>query len=202
MTYGDFAMTRRQLSLLLGAVLLPITAIAHPNHDATFGFTSGIAHPLTGIDHILAMVAVGLWAAQLGGRMLWAVPASFVALLVGGAMLGHFGMTLPYVEGGIAVSVVVLGGMIAMAMRLPAIACAALVGAFAIFHGYAHGAEAPDQGALVTYIAGFAISTALLHTIGIGISLWAARRLPPQALRISGAAIALSGGMLMGFAGL
>jgi urease accessory protein len=128
-------------------------------------------HPLTGLDHILAMVAVGLFAAQLGGRALWAVPASFVTVMAAAGFAGMNGITLPLTETGIALSVIALGGVIALRVAMPLAAAMAMVGFFAIFHGYAHGIETPDNASGFLYGAGFVAATALLHGVGIGIGL-------------------------------
>src|SRR5579883_978366 len=141
-------------SLLALLALVPVLASAHPGHG-THGFASGFSHPLLGLDHILAMVAVGLWAAQLGGRSLWAVPATFVGVMSVGGMLGLLGVPLPMVEAGILASVLILGLFIATAVRLPLAASMLLVGAFALFHGHAHGTEIPATASGLTYGLGF-----------------------------------------------
>lgn len=171
--------TGRRL-LALGAVLAVVPwAGAHPGHDGhdlTWDFSTGAAHPLSGVDHLLAMIAVGLWAAQLGGRARWLVPLAFVGVMSLGAAFGHAGLTLPGSEQGIAASVLVLGLLIAAAVRLPAAAGMALVGVFALFHGLAHGAAMPAASGGLTYGAGFIAATALLHLVGIGAGQLAARR--------------------------
>ncbi|MBZ8134028.1 HupE/UreJ family protein [Afifella sp. IM 167] len=145
-------------------------AFAHLNPGEHGSFAAGFSHPMFGLDHILAMVAVGLWAAMLGGRAVWAVPSAFVGTMVIGFALALSGIALPFVEPVILASVVVLGLVVAMAVRLPAAAGAVLVGLFALFHGHAHGGEIGSATAM-SYLAGFALATAALHGVGIGTGL-------------------------------
>jgi urease accessory protein len=184
-------------------VLLPGAALAHPGHDAG-GFAHGVMHPLGGLDHVLAMVAVGLYAALLGGRALWLVPATFVGVMAIGGALGAAGYPLPYTEIGIALSVIALGLAVALRASLPTLAAMALVGLFAIFHGHAHGAEMPADAAAVSYATGFMLATALLHGAGIAIGL-AAGRLAERGgwhvAQVAGGAIALAGVALLAGAG-
>lgn len=182
-------------SLAALSVLIATPALAHVGPGTPSAFSAGLAHPIAGADHILAMMAVGLWAAAIGGRAVLAVPTAFIAAMVGGAALAMAGVGLPAVEPMILASVVVLGLLVAAAMRPAASAAAALVGAFAVFHGYAHGAEMGGAGAL-GFGAGFALSTALLHGAGIGLGLYAARS-TDKVSRIAGAATALAGLGLM-----
>ena len=156
-------------------------------------FMGGFSHPLSGLDHILAMVAVGLWAAQLGGRALYLVPAAFVSVMTLGGALGMAGVPLPMVETGILVSMLVLGLLIAAAIRLPAMAGMAVVGLFALFHGYAHGTELPAAASGLTYAMGFIVATICLHAVGIGLGLLAQKKLPAPAIRWAGAAIVAAG---------
>jgi urease accessory protein len=176
-------------------VLAPALAQAHPGHDGT-GFAHGFAHPLSGLDHILAMLAVGLWAAQLGGRAFWVVPATFLSVMTLGGALGMAHVGLPFVEQGILLSVLVLGVLIAAAVRLPLVASAAIVGLFALCHGFAHGAEMPETAAGFTYGAGFALATALLHGSGMLAGLMTRKIAEAQWMRVAGAAIAVGGVML------
>lgn len=183
--------------VLLGATA---PALAHPGHSDVHGFIQGFVHPVGGFDHVLAMVAVGLLAAHLGGRALWAAPAAFVALMAVGGALGMNGMGLPYVETGVALSVVVFGLMLATGLALPAGLAAGLVGFFAIFHGQAHGAELPAGASGLAYAAGFVIATAALHVVGIAIGLGAGRLASTKAVRFGGAAMAAAGvGLLAGW---
>jgi len=161
-------------------------------HDALHGFV----HPLTGIDHILAMVSVGLLAANLGGRAIWAVPASFVLMMVMGGIIGMNGITLPLTEWGISMSVLVLGAVIAMIVRLPVSLAMALAGTFAIFHGYAHGAEMPENASGLLFASGFVVATALLHGLGLLLGLGIARlsnTVSKMSMKVGGGAIALVG---------
>ena len=191
------SVTRSAAAAIL--VLLPGAALAHPGHDAG-GFAHGVMHPLGGLDHVLAMVAVGLYAALLGGRALWLVPATFVGVMAIGGALGAAGYPLPYTEIGIALSVIVLGLAVALRASLPTLAAMALVGLFAIFHGHAHGAEMPADAAAVSYATGFMLATALLHGAGIAIGLAAGRLAERGGWRIAqvaGGAIALAGVALL-----
>jgi len=181
-----------------GIALLALTgtALAHPGHGDATGFTHGFMHPLGGLDHVLAMVAVGLFAAHLGGRALWLVPAAFVAVMAAGGALGIAGIAVPFVETGIALSVVVLGLAVALRVSVPLLAAMALVGLFAIFHGYAHGAEMPVDASGAGYAAGFLAATALLHGIGIAIGLTVGKLgdlAGRRAVQIAGGAMALAG---------
>ncbi len=189
-------------TILAAALLLPQAALAHTGAGAHgHGFTSGFLHPLGGLDHLLAMIAVGLFAAHLGGRALWLVPLAFVALMALGGAAGFAGVALPFVELAIALSVVVFGLLVAFRTRLPLAAAMTLVGIFAIFHGHAHGAELPAGQSALTYAAGFLIATALLHAAGIAIGLGFARLaasgLGPRIVQAGGGAMALTGLMLL-----
>lgn len=183
-----------KLAGALGVVaFVPMLAQAHPGHGPANSFASGFGHPLQGLDHLLAMIAVGLWAAQLGGRSIWAVPATFVGVMSIGGMLGMMGMPLPMVEAGILTSVLVLGILIAAAARLPLAVSMAVVGLFALFHGHAHGTEIPMAASGLVYGIGFVLATAALHGCGIALGLLAQKRLAAPALRYAGAAIAVTG---------
>jgi urease accessory protein len=179
---------------LLTVFLLPTLAQAHPGIPGhTHGFANGLAHPVTGLDHICAMVAVGLWAAQRGGRALWLVPSVFVLVMALGGALGIAAVPIPFVEPGIAASVLVLGVLIAAAVRLPLPASALLVGAFAIFHGYAHGAAMPGSASGLACGLGFVAATVSLHLLGIGLGLLAQRFASARLVRYAGGAIAACG---------
>jgi len=181
-------------AVAVGAIALtPQVALAHTGAEHALSFAAGFRHPWSGIDHMLAMVAVGLWAGLNGGRALWAWPAAFVGVMVLGGALGMTGMALPLVEPGILASVVVLGLLVLAAARLPVIAGAALVAAFAVLHGHAHGAELTGAAAAVTYAAGFAIATTLLHVLGLGIAWLAGSRRGRFAVRGAGALVAAGG---------
>jgi len=171
-------------------------ALAHTGAGPASGLAAGFSHPIMGLDHVLAMVAVGLLAAQLGGRARWAVPAAFVAAMVVASVAAVNGVALPLVEFGIAGSVIVLGAAIAFGRRLPVAGAMALVGVFALFHGHAHGTEMPATVAGLTYGLGFVAATAGLHVAGLGlatVSIRASARLAPLVLRIGGALVAAAG---------
>jgi urease accessory protein len=171
-------------------------AAAHTFGAQGAGFAQGFAHPFGGIDHLLAMVAVGLWAAQRGGRALWAVPAAFVAMMALGGIAGTLGLTLPLVELGIAVSLVVLGLAVTLSIRLPVAASALLVGLFALFHGHAHGSELPETASALAYGIGFVAATASLHGIGIATGVLLKRDAGRLLVRLGGAGIAATGLLL------
>jgi urease accessory protein len=185
-------------ALLITAALLvtSTTAQAHIGVGDATGFIHGFGHPLSGIDHILAMAAVGLFAAHLGGRALWLVPLSFVSMMIAGGAFGLADVHLPFVEVGIGLSVVVLGVAVATGFHTPTAAAMALVGFFAIFHGHAHGAEMPESASGFEYGGGFVLATAILHACGIGIGLLVGR-LPgaygTRVLQVTGSAMALIG---------
>src|SRR5215475_10754520 len=155
--------------------LAPTAAFAHPGHQGT-SLINGFLHPLSGFDHIIAMVAVGILAARLGGRALCLVPVSFVTAMAVAGLAGSAGLGLPYVETGIAVSVVVLGAVVAFGVAMPVAFAMGLVAFFAIFHGYAHGIEMPETMSGFAYGIGFVTATAILHGIGIGLGLAIAGR--------------------------
>lgn len=195
----------RLAALILGATfLLPGTAFAHPGHGDASGFMHGFAHPIGGLDHVLAMVAVGLLAAHLGGRALWLVPLSFVAVMALGGALGMAGIALPFVETAISLSVVVLGLAVALRLNLPILAAMALVGVFALFHGHAHVSEMPQNASGYAYAAGFLTATALLHGIGIALGMLIARAgafAGTRMIQAAGGAMALAGVVILAGAG-
>ena len=162
-------------SIFALAFLAPGIALAHTGHGATGGFVHGFVHPIFVMDHVLAMVAVGLFAGQIGGRALWLVPAAFVGVMGLGGALGVAGVTIPAVEIGIALSVVVLGAAVAFRLKAPVVLAMLLVGVFAVFHGHAHGTEMPETMAGIAYGAAFMLATALLHGVGIGLGFVAAK---------------------------
>jgi urease accessory protein len=157
------------------------------------GFGGGFSHPLQGIDHIVAMVAVGLWGAMLGPPALWLLPIVFPAVMALGGALGVVGLPIPWIEPGIAASAIALGVMVALAARPPLWVAGVLVGAFAIFHGYAHGAELPAAADPVAYSIGFVLATGLLHLSGIALGLSVRWPMGHVAVRAIGGAIALAG---------
>jgi urease accessory protein len=150
---------------------IPNIASAHTGVGDTTGFWHGLEHPIGGLDHILAMVAVGLWAAQMGREALLIVPGAFVTAMMGSSVMGHFGLPLPGVEQGILASDFILGLLLLFAARLPLVLSVGIVGLLAIFHGYAHGAEMPETASGLAYGFGFIVSTTLLHLTGIGMGL-------------------------------
>lgn len=157
--------------LALFLIALPTAALAHTGHGDTSGLLHGFMHPIGGLDHVLAMVAVGVFAYVLGGKALWLVPLSFVAMMVVGFMLGANGMNLPFVELGIALSSIVIGMAAASGKSMPVAGAMALVGSFALFHGHAHGTEMVAGTTGLEYAAGFVAATALLHAAGIGAAM-------------------------------
>jgi urease accessory protein len=192
--------TALRLSAAAALALIPAIASAHPGHEGAAGLAHGFMHPLGGIDHILAMVAVGLIAARLGGRALWLVPASFVITMAVAGLAGMAGIGLAHAEAGIALSLLVLGAMIALRLTVPVAAAMALVGFFAIFHGYAHGAEMPETVSGLAYGAGFLAATGLLHGLGIALGLTidqSGDAFGRRTLRLGGTAAMLAGAVLL-----
>ena len=193
------------LCFLVLALGFPGVAQAHTGHLGSLSseggqaFWTGFFHPLGGLDHLLAMIAVGLWAAQQGGRAVWAVPVCFVGAMAFGGILGMQGgeWSLVGVESGIAGSVLVLGLCIAWAVRWPWSVSAVLVGFFALAHGAAHGAELPGGLSAWGYTLGFVLATALLHAVGLAVGLLLGRWTPAPVLRWAGGAIAFVGGLLL-----
>lgn len=183
---------KSKLILALLALTYGGASVAHPGHSD--GAMAGLTHPLTGIDHILAMLAVGLWGAQLGGRAQWLLPASFVAFLAVGGVLGMGGAALPMVEAGIVTSVLLLGLLIGFAVKLKTLPAAMIVGGFAVFHGYAHGTEMPAMGNAWLYGVGFVAASAALHVSGL--ALGRAVRAHGGWLRTGGGLISLAGAWL------
>ena len=191
--------TAWKLALTLAGALLPTAALAHTGIGAAGGFAHGFWHPIGGLDHVLAMVAVGAFAVRLGGRAVWLVPAAFLAMMAVGGLVGMERIQLPFVETGIALSVTMLGLAVAFQWKLPVAAASALVGLFAIFHGHAHGSEMPVDASGLAYAVGFMLATASLHVAGIGLGL-AVGRIGARsrlALQASGGAMALAGVALL-----
>ena len=178
---------------VVGLVLAPGLAQAHAGTGLPGGFASGFAHPLGGLDHLLAMVCVGLWGAFLGRPLIYLLPTIFPALVVCGAVLAMIGLPLPPTEIGIALSVIVLGGCIGLAIRAPVWAASSIVAAFALFHGYAHGKELPSAADPVAYSAGFVLATGLLHLLGIGLGAFNQHPAGVIANRAVGGVVALTG---------
>ncbi len=185
------------LALAAPLGLVAGTAFAHTGAGAVGGFLSGVSHPLFGADHLLAMVAVGLWAGLLGGGARWRIPASFVAVMLAGGALALGFAGLPLVELMIVGSVVALGALVALNVRVATAAGMAVVAAFALFHGYAHGLEMPATAAGLAYFSGFALATAALHALGLGIGVLAGRLDRAVAVRAAGGAIAAAGVLMV-----
>jgi urease accessory protein len=192
--------TRIASAAIVIATLVPTAAFAHPGGGDAYNFVHGFAHPFGGLDHVLAMITVGLFAYQLGGRALWLVPASFVLAMAAGGALGLAGIPVPFVEVGIAASVLVLGAIVAFGVKAPVAVAMALVAAFAVFHGHAHGAEMPAGGSIAAYAAGFVLATALLHAAGVTLGLLIGRFSEAYGrlgFRLSGGLVALAGGAIL-----
>jgi urease accessory protein len=185
----------RAMAALAGLVLLAFAtpALAHMQQGDAQGFATGFVHPISGLDHVLAMIAVGLWGAQLGRPALWMLPVTFPMVMAVGGFLGLVGVSLPGVEVGIALSVIVLGTMVAAETKPGFAVAAILVGAFAIFHGHAHGTELPPGQSGLAYSIGFVFATGCLHAVGILIGVAHRWRVGRVALRAAGAATALAG---------
>jgi urease accessory protein len=181
------------VALAAPLALLPHAALAHPGHGAAVGAEAGFLHPLMGADHVLAMVAVGLLAALRGGRALWALPLSFLTLMSAGAGLGMAGIALPHADTAIALSIVAFGLAALVGLRAPVALLAGLVGVFAVFHGYAHGAEMPETASGLSFGLGFLAATGLLHAAGIGLGLCAARLGATRAAPALGAGVTAAG---------
>jgi urease accessory protein len=194
-------MMRALLALLL--ILVPTAAFAHTGHGDTSGLLHGFMHPIGGLDHVLAMVAVGIFAFVLGGRALFLVPLSFVAMMAAGFGLGITGVDVPFVEFGIALSSIVIGGAAALGRPMPVAAAMSLVGVFAVFHGHAHGAEMPVGALGFEYALGFMAATALLHAVGIAAAMGVATlvgKYGRTVAQVAGGLFALGGlGVLAGW---
>jgi len=191
-------MPKLPASLILGALLLVSgPAAAHTEVGVPGGLLSGFLHPLTGLDHLVAMVAVGLWGAQLGKPGIWVLPICFPTVMALGGVLGILGVPLPATELVVALSALVLGFAVAMALRVPFWAAAAVVGVFAVFHGYAHGAEMPGAANALAYGVGFVVATGTLHAVGILIGVLTRWPTGAQAVRVLGAAIGGLGGVFL-----
>jgi urease accessory protein len=194
--------TAFRLLVTVALLLAPSIAFAHPGHGEDGSLLAGFVHPSSGIDHLLAMTAVGLFAAHLGGRALWAVPVTFVAVMALGGIFGVAGVSLPFAETAIALSVVVFGLLIFSGMAPPVLAAMAMVGIFAFFRGHAHGTEMPANGSWLVYGIGFMAATALLHGLGITLGLairWFDEAPRRRAMQACGATIGLIGmGLVIG----
>ena len=179
----------------LASALAAHNAGAHPIAFHAGGFAAGITHPFLGVDHVLAMIAVGVWAVQCGGRARFALPAAFVAAIAAGGALALTGIALPHIEAGIAASVLALGLLITLAVRLPAFAGAALVATFALWHGFAHGVELPATTSPIAYAAGFALASSALVAVGALTGRWTISQ--PRIARALGASVAAAGFLML-----
>lgn len=193
-------MNKRPLDPLVRATAIAVfvflcaqTALAHPQKGEAVGFLTGFRHPISGLDHVLAMVAVGLWGAQLGAPAIWVLPVAFPMVMAFGGMLGLMGVPLPGTEYGIALSAILLGAAIVFEVRPPLGVAAALVGVFAIFHGHAHGTELPAGQSALLYSMGFVIATGCLHALGIGIGTVYRWGWGQKLLRVAGGLVAAGG---------
>jgi urease accessory protein len=197
-------MKRTCLWLTLFALCLaPTVAFAHVGVGSTSGLVHGFLHPLSGLDHQLAMILVGVFAYQLGGRALWLVPLTFVSVMALGGFLGVMGIPVPFVEVGIALSVIVLGAIVAFGVKAPLAVAMAAVGFFAIFHGHVHGSEMPLDASGFEYGLGFMLATAALHAVGIGIGFligMSSKTLGNSVYRVAGGLASIAGiGLLLGY---
>ncbi|GAB7530700.1 HupE/UreJ family protein [Pseudomonas sp. 3A(2025)] len=180
---------------VVALLIAPGLAFAHPGHSDN-GLIAGLGHPLGGLDHLLAMLAVGLWAAQQSGAARWALPVTFVGALLVGGLLGFAGLQLPALESGIAASVLALGLAVALAVRPPLVLAVIATAIFALFHGVAHGLELPEMSSAWSYAAGFVAATAALHAAGYAVVRYLPQAAAPL-VRVAGAASAMAGAWLL-----
>lgn len=187
------SLKRFALLFAVCAILFPSLAFAHVGVGEYHGFLLGLSHPFSGFDHLVAMIAIGLWAAQLGGNARWSVPLGFVMVMACSGILSLYVSPLPFVESGITLSLLILGLLIAATVRLPVMVSILIAAIFAVFHGSAHGAELPPNIAALSYASGFVTATALLHLSGIGIASLLNKYGRSQWLRFTGVAVVLCG---------
>jgi urease accessory protein len=190
-------MIARATTALALLVVCSQTAVAHPQQGQVTGFLTGLHHPIAGSDHVLAMVAVGMWGVQLGAPAIWLLPVAFPMAMAVGGMLGLMGIPLPGMEYGIAASAILLGAAVMFEVHPPLLVAAIVVGTFAIFHGHAHGTELPPGQNALLYSMGFVAATGGLHATGIGIGT--VHRWPwgQRLLRVAGAAVSAGGVFFM-----
>jgi urease accessory protein len=188
---------RRWAPLAVALVLFPRVVLAHTEKGAAAGFTAGFQHPLSGWDHILAMVAVGLWGAQLGAPAIWILPVTFPMMMAFGGFLGLVGVPLPGVEIGIALSAIVLGVAVLLEWKPKLALAMTMVAIFAIFHGYAHGSELAPGTSALAYSLGFVVATGCLHGIGILIGLLHGRPAGRAVVRFAGAGVGAAGAFFL-----
>ena len=188
-------LTRSLMTILLLVAMQPLAA--HTTGGAIGGLGSGLGHPFIVVDHLLAMLAVGMWAYQLGGSSVWKIPLAFVVTLLAGAGIGLAGLSLPFIEPMIAASVMVFGLLIAMRYRVAPVLACLMVALFALFHGYAHGIEMPLATSPLTYVAGFSIATIGLHGLGVMLAYVIHRTTHTTLLRVGGMGLASTGLLLL-----
>jgi urease accessory protein len=187
----------RAMTLVVFMFLCVDSAFAHPQKGEAVGFLTGFRHPISGLDHVLAMVAVGLWGAQLGSPAVWVLPVAFPMVMAFGGVLGLMGVPLPGTEYGIALSAILLGAAVLFEVRPPLWLAALLVGFFAIFHGHAHGTELPPGQSALLYSMGFVMATGCLHALGIGIGTVHRWSWGQKLLRTAGALVVAGGTFFM-----
>ena len=187
------ALTGCRLFPLLALLLWAPAAHAHVEPGQAAGFLAGLGHPVSGLDHVLAMIAVGLWGAQIGAPGLWLLPVTFPMVMALGGMMGLLGVPLPGVEVGIAGSAILLGLAVMSQLRPPLAAAVMLVGLFGVFHGHAHGTELPPGQSALLYSMGFVVATGCLHGVGVAIGLIHARPWGQRLLRVAGGLVAVAG---------
>jgi urease accessory protein len=190
---GGVSATAARLALLCVGLAMALPAAAHVQNGQAAGFFSGLVHPVSGLDHVLAMVAVGLWGAQLGAPAIWLLPVTFPLVMAFGGFLGLLGLSLPGVEIGIASSAILLGTLVATQSRAPLALAAAVVGFLAVFHGHAHGTELPPGQSGLLYSVGFVVATGCLHAAGVAFGLVHRWRWGQTVLRAAGVAIGVAG---------
>jgi urease accessory protein len=181
------------IALLFAVTFWTQSALAHPVKGQAVGFLTGFLHPISGLDHVVAMIAVGLWGAQLGAPAIWLLPVAFPMVMAFGGMLGLMGVPLPGTEIGIAASAIMLGTMVMLEVRPPLAVAAVVVSFFAIFHGHAHGSELPAGQSALLFSIGFVIATGCLHAVGISIGLIHKWPWGQRALRMAGGGVAAAG---------
>ncbi len=194
----SFTSRSYRMAALVAALAFPMMTQAHPGHDGVHGVAAGLVHPLAGLDHLAAMLAVGLWGAQMGGRARWILPLSFVVMMGVGGAVGMAGVQVPMVESTVLASVFLLGLALALAARIPLMGAAALTAIFAMAHGHSHGAEVASQGSAFGYGMGIVVTTIGLQLAGLGAGELAMRIRRERALRVVGGVI-LGAGAWMAF---
>jgi urease accessory protein len=193
MSRGKCGIQAKWIALLFALTFWTQSALAHPVKGQAVGFLTGFLHPISGLDHVVAMIAVGLWGAQLGAPAIWLLPVAFPIVMAFGGMLGLMGVPLPGTEVGIAASAIMLGALVMLEIRPPLAAAAVVVSFFAIFHGHAHGSELPAGQSALLFSIGFVIATGCLHGVGISIGLIHKWPWGQRALRVAGGGVAAAG---------